>query len=201
MKKKRWLNETNFWAVHWTHLQVKLLSLWSKAGCSCSRAGLQPPPTCCFIRMQSLPNPVVSKWSRLAYYLKVWRAFFNPDHFDWFGLEKDCMRSYVCRHQPHSSGDTAQPLWAWLGFKAFEPGSAASQAAHLATAVDTVRGKKKAYEVEFSVTDELCTVRSMIHGKYHSASDSISTRRKDASTNGPHFQTKLFILGQLGMAC
>lgn len=112
-KKKRWLNETNFWAVHWTHLQVKLLSLWSKAGCSCSRAGLQPPPTCRFIRMQSLLNPVVSKWSRLAYYLKVWRAFFNPDHFDWFGLEKDCMRSYVCRHQPHSSG--TQPSH-------FEPG-------------------------------------------------------------------------------
>lgn len=26
-----------------------------------------------------------------------------------------------------------------------------------------------AYEVEFSVTDELCTVKSMIHGKHHSA--------------------------------
>lgn len=40
-----------------------------------------------------------------------------------------------------------------------------------------------AYEVAFSVTDELRTVKSwgMIHGKRHSASDSIITiKRKDA---------------------
>lgn len=75
------------------------------------------PAICLFVCRQALPNPVVSKWSRLAYYLKAWRAFFNPDRSDWFGLEKDCTCDCDCRHRPSSSGDRAQALWPGSGSK------------------------------------------------------------------------------------
>ena len=174
-----------------------LLSLWSNSRLGCSRAGLPPPPICRYICTQLLPNPVVSKWSRLAYYLKARRVFFNPDHFDWFGLKKDCTCSYTCRYRPHSSGDSAQPLWARFGFKAFEPSSAASQAAHLATAADIVQEKNGIWgcsqchrwttECKKLGYDTWETPLSFgFH--YHN-------KKKNAGTNGLHFSTKFFILG------
>lgn len=66
---------------------------------------------------------------------------------------------------------------AW--FKAFEPSLAASQVAHLATAVDAVvQGEKMANEATFNVPDKLWSVKSedMIHRKLRNlASDSIIT--------------------------
>lgn len=112
----RLLYRTKVRAASWTLTQECSLACGPTQGSAAAELG-SAPTICRYVCVQSLPNPVVSKRSRLAFYLKTWRVFFNTDNFDWFRLQKDYMCSYACRHQPPAVGTVPRHFKSGLGSK------------------------------------------------------------------------------------